>query len=133
MKAKAKIIIIHDGHLLLLKPLGKKKLTMIGGSVDKNEKPVLALIREAKEEANVVLEMKYLRFFHSRKVIINEKPCMFHCFLIEGKDVPFELREKHKFKYVDWIPVHESLSRLKGVELSMVLRYLYSLSMNNTY
>jgi 8-oxo-dGTP pyrophosphatase MutT (NUDIX family) len=114
MKTKAKVIIQYQGKLLLLKPLDKNKLTLIGGSTEKKERPELALIREAKEEANLELDPKQL----------NEKPCMFYCFLLEGQDIPFELREKEKFKYVDWIPAHEALERLKGIEKEMVLRYL---------
>ena len=124
MKTKAKVIIQNKGNLLLLKPLDKNKLTLIGGSAEKKERPALALIREAKEEANVDLDPKQLKFFYADETIINEKPCMFYCFLLEGQDIPFELREKEKFKYVDWIPAHEALERLKGIEKEMVLRYL---------
>ncbi len=124
MKGKAKIIIQHDGCLLLLKPIGKKKLSMIGGSLDKKEQPISALIREAKEEANILLETNEVKFFKSMKTIINSKPCVFYCFLLEGKDVSFQLMEKHKFKYADWIPINESLSRLKGIEKAMVLNYI---------
>ena len=40
--------------------------------------------------------------------------------ILQGEDVDFKLKEKNKFKYVDWIPVHEGLEKLKGIEFKMV-------------
>jgi ADP-ribose pyrophosphatase YjhB (NUDIX family) len=124
MRTKAKVIIVHDEHFLLLKPLKKKKYTLIGGTANKNELAAIALIREANEEAGIHVEMKDLKFFHSCKARIADKDYQFECFLIEGIDLLFELQEKEKFKYVDWIPQTKALEKLRGIEKNLVSMYL---------
>lgn len=124
MKAKAKIIIENQGNLLLLRPLDKKKFTLIGGTVNKKEKPSQTIIREAHEEAGVKIEMKNISFFHGCITQINKKDYYFYCFLLENQDVLFELKEHNKFKYVDWIPIHFALDKLRGIEKKMVQKFI---------
>lgn len=133
MKGKAKIIIENEGQLLLLKPHDKKKMTLIGGSVDKKEKPAQAVIREAHEEAGVDIQMSDLTFFYSCEVKVGNKSGYFYCFLLENKDVIFELKEKHKFKYVDWIPIHVALKKLRGIERKMVEKFIREKSFKLKY
>lgn len=124
MKGKAKIIIENQGQLLLLKPHDKKKMTLIGGTVSKKEKPAVALIREAYEEAGIDIHMNDLTFFYGCEAEIADKNFYFYCFLLENKDVLFELKEKHKFKYLDWVPIHIALKKLRGIEKQMVEKYV---------
>ena len=58
MKGKAKVIIENQGLLLVLKPIDKNKYTLIGGTVDKKEKPAQTIIREANEEAGISIKMR---------------------------------------------------------------------------
>lgn len=124
MKGKAKIIIENQGLLLVLKPIDKDKLTLIGGTVDKKEKPVEAVIREAYEEAGVIINIRHLAFFYSCPFQSKSKEHYFYCFALEDHDVLYELKEKEKFKYVDWVPIHIAVKKLKGIEKNIVLKYL---------
>jgi ADP-ribose pyrophosphatase YjhB (NUDIX family) len=63
MGAKAKLIIIHNDKLLLLKPLKRDKFSLIGGNVDNGETPIKAAIRESKEEAGLKIKKRQLIFF----------------------------------------------------------------------
>lgn len=132
MKQKAKVLIEYQGNLLLLNPLGKEKRTLIGGTVDKGESVFQSVIREAGEEAGVQLDSAMLTIAYRQLVTINEKPVLFHCFLI--RDIPFlfELKEKHKFQALDWIPIQDGIKLLKGVERIAAQRLYKKIIKNKT-
>ncbi len=116
MKRKAKILFELNGNILVLRPNNKEKMTLIGGGVGRNESPVQAAMREAFEEAGIVLKREDLRTYLCCNTIIREKPTLFYCFLIRDRNVLFELKEKHKFELIGWTPISEGLKKLRGVE-----------------
>lgn len=132
MKQKAKVLIEYQGNLLLLNPLGKEKRTLIGGTVDKGESVFQSVIREAGEEAGVQLDSAMLTIAYRQLVTINEKPVLFHCFLI--RDIPFlfELKEKYKFQALDWTPTQDGIKLLKGVERIAAQRLYKKIIKNKT-
>lgn len=132
MKQKAKVLIEYQGNLLLLNPLGKEKRTLIGGTVDKGESVFQSVIREAGEEAGVQLDSAMLTIAYRQLFTINEKPVLFHCFLI--RDIPFlfELKEKYKFQALDWTPTQDGIKLLKGVERIAAQRLYKKIIKNKT-
>jgi 8-oxo-dGTP diphosphatase len=116
MRRKAKILFEFNGNILVLKPTNKVKMTLIGGSVNRNETPIEAAIREAAEEAGIFLAPEDLRTYICCDTVIRDKPALFYCFLIRNVNVLFELKEKHKFELIGWMPVKEGLKKLRGVE-----------------
>lgn len=116
MKQKVKILIENEGQLLLLKPIGKKKLTLIGGSVGKGETVCSSLIREAWEEAGIMLDTTLLTTAYRKLVRVKNKWVIFHCYLVRYEPFLFELKERHKFEYLDWVPMEKGLNKLRGVE-----------------
>lgn len=128
VKLKAKVLIEFNGNLLLLRPTNKSKLTLIGGTVNSSETPVQAIIREAYEEAGIVLTPDDLKTFVSGKTMINNKPTLLYCFLVRHKNMMFELKEKHKFELIGWAPIRNGLKKLRGAEKELsnelVQRYI---------
>lgn len=116
MKQKAKILIENEGKLLLLKPIGKKKLTLIGGSVNKGESVSESLIREAWEEAGIQLDKSLLSTSYQQLISINNRWVIFHCYLVRHQPFTFELKERHKFESLDWVPMEKGLKKLRGAE-----------------
>jgi 8-oxo-dGTP pyrophosphatase MutT (NUDIX family) len=116
MKQKVKVLIEHDGQLLLLKPIGKRKMTLIGGTVDKGESVSTSLVREAWEEAGILMDVSLLSTAYRQLVRINNKWVLFHCFLVRHHPFLFELKERHKFQELDWVPLEKGLKKLRGVE-----------------
>lgn len=124
MRAKAKLIVIHNDKLLLLKPLKREKYSLIGGNVDKGETPIEAAIREAKEEAGLKLKKKQLEFFYGCMNIIDKKKVANYYYLLLDKDVDYKHREKHKFESIGWVKKNEALSMLKGIEKKVVTKLI---------
>jgi len=50
------IILNTSGHILILKDR-RKRWTLAGGQIDKNESPVQALLREVKEETGLKIKL----------------------------------------------------------------------------
>lgn len=133
MRTKAKILFEYNGNMLVLRPTNKRKMTLIGGSVDATETPVQAAIREAYEEAGIVLVADDLKTYMSCNTIIRGKSTTFYCFLIRHRNVPFELKEHHKFELIGWTSLNDGLKRLKGVEKEVstkIVRHYILNSMN---
>lgn len=131
MKIKAKILIEYNGNILVLRPTNKSKLTLIGGSVNHDETPVQAVIREAYEEAGIVLVPGDLKTYITGNTVIRNKPTTFYCFLIRHRNVLFELKENHKFELIGWTPIQNGIRRLKGVEKEMTAEIVQRYIMNS--
>lgn len=116
MKRKVKLLIESNGMLLLLKPLHKEKYTLIGGTVEQYETPIDAAIREGFEEAGLALELSDFGTYFTRKTLVNSEPAQFYCYLLQKENLVFELKEHHKFQSLNWVPINEGISRLKGLE-----------------
>lgn len=124
MKAKAKLIIMHNEKLLLLKPIKREKYSLIGGNVDKGETPLEAAIREAKEEAGLKLKKKQLEFFYGCMSIVDKEKVANYYYLLLDKDIDFKHKEKHKFESIGWVEKNEALEMLKGIEKKVVIKFI---------
>lgn len=116
MAQKVKLLIESNGYLLVLKPLNKKKYTLIGGSIKQFETPIEAGIREGFEEAGLTLSKSdfstcFFTFSNARN-----KSFRFYCYLLNKDDIVFELREKHKFQSLQWVPTNKAIALLRGME-----------------
>jgi 8-oxo-dGTP pyrophosphatase MutT (NUDIX family) len=131
MKQKAKVLIEYDGNILLLNPIGKKKKTLIGGTVDKGESVLQSAVREAWEEAGIVLDPLELNTAYRQLIRVDGKWILFHCFLVRNTPFIFELKEKHKFQQLDWIPLNEGLKKLRGIERIAAKKLIKKFISNN--
>jgi len=106
---KVRLILYFKGQILLLrqtKPNGGN-YTLVGGTVESNETAPQALIREAYEEAGVVLKEKDLQLVHVlEKVKHGERrlTLYFKTYRWEGR---LMAREVHKFNECEWFHLDE--------------------------
>lgn len=124
MKAKAKLIVVYNDKLLLLKPLKREKYSLIGGNVDKGETPIEAAIREAKEEAGLKIKKRQLEFFYGCLNFVDGKKIANYYYLLLDKDIDFKHKEKHKFESIGWVKKQEALEMLKGIEKKVVIKFI---------
>ncbi len=101
---KARLILYHKGQILLLKqtkPNGGN-YTLVGGTVESFESARQSLIREAYEEAGIILQEKELRLVHvlhkakkgQQRIVL-----YFKAYRWEGN---LQARETHKFNEAEW-------------------------------
>ncbi len=101
---KARLILYHRGRILLLKqtkPNGGN-YTLVGGNIENGEAARECLIREAHEEAGILLKTKDLQLVHVlQKVKPGEQRIVlyFKAYRWEGE---LRARETHKFREAEW-------------------------------
>lgn len=101
---KVRLILYHKGQILLLKqtkPNGGN-YTLVGGTVEPFESAPQALIREAFEEAGVVLKEKDLQLVHVLQKVKNGEQRITLYFKTYRWEGQLMAREVHKFKECEW-------------------------------
>jgi 8-oxo-dGTP diphosphatase len=101
---KVRLILYHKGQILLLKqtkPNGGN-YTLVGGTVEAFETAPQALIREAFEEAGVVLREKDLQLVHVLQKVKNGEQRITLYFKTYRWEGQLMAREVHKFKECEW-------------------------------
>lgn len=101
---KARLILYFKGQILLLKQTNPNggNYTLVGGNVESEEFARQSLIREAYEEAGVILKEEDLQLVHVlHKVNGNEHRLVlyFKAYKWEGE---LKAKETHKFKEAEW-------------------------------
>lgn len=73
-----------------------------GGHVLHGEKPVEAIIRELKEELNLIVEKQQLEFVD--RVILKDKPCIFNLYILElNFDIHQIKIQEEEVESVSWL------------------------------
>lgn len=103
------LILFKDNQILLLRRFNTGyedgKYSMVAGHVEPNETFTQCIIREAEEEAGIILKPEYLKVVHvmhrnSRTVENNERVDVFH--LAEQWDGEVINKEPHKCDDLSW-------------------------------
>lgn len=109
-RPRARILIIHDNHVLLVKNwFSGGHWALPGGGIDGHESPEAAIIREVKEELNIPLEpaavAKIGLFTSAEKHGLKSKYYLFKADLIDRLPVTIPEREIVDFA---WFPITEA-------------------------
>jgi len=118
----AGLVVIKNRKLLLAFSKNKKAWYLPGGKIDEEESTLAALIREIKEELNILLKNEELKFythisapaFGEYPEIIMEQDCFFHDLLL----TPIPNAEIKSLKYFDR-DSYRSETQVPGVVLLM--------------
>src|SRR5271167_3898231 len=118
----AGLVVIKNRKLLLAFSKNKKAWYLPGGKIDEEESTLAALIREIKEELNILLKNEELKFythisapaFGEYPEIIMEQDCFFHDLLL----TPIPNVEIKSLKYFDR-DSYRSETQVPGVVLLM--------------
>lgn len=109
IQLKVRLIIEQDGRILMLRQTSKNggKHALIGGTVDVGEFPIDALIREAAEEAGLLLEKHQLKLVHTLYKQMRTSSRIVMYFKARRWKGEISSREPKKFKKVLWVPFSE--------------------------
>jgi 8-oxo-dGTP diphosphatase len=123
---KVRLILYDRGNILLLRQ--KKSLggnyTLVGGTIEEKEYALEALIREAKEEAGLLLNPEDLQLVHVLHKRTNSNghriTLYFKATKWAGK---ITTGEPNKFKGVDWFPLDKLPSNLSETVRHVMQEY----------
>lgn len=105
------VAVVRDGKLLLLHKIKRDHFEFPGGKIDEGENPVMAAIREAKEEAD--LDVFVLKSFGPYDFSFKGKRVFSYVFLCDLLNEP-RILEEDVFSGFRWI----SLEELEGFKLA---------------
>ncbi len=113
---KTRLILYHKGKILLLKqttPNGGK-YTFVGGTVSNEEFSRGALVREAFEEAGILLKKEDLTLAHvlHKREETEQRVVFYFKSAVWGGEL--RSREPNKFQGVDWFPLNDLPKNLTG-------------------
>lgn len=118
----ARALVIRDEQVLLVKHTYQKGWSTIGGTVDKNESPREALIRELVEEVGVIVLDKPDLFgvYHNKKEKRDDYVAFYivQDFEMQKNSYSPEIAEKQ------WFPLHELPQDLTPATLKRIEEYL---------
>ncbi len=106
---KVRLILYHRGQILLLKqtkPNGGN-YTLVGGNIENGEAASQCLVREAFEEAGILLKAKDLQLVHVLQKVKNEEQRIVMYFKAYKWEGELKARETHKFKEAEWFHLDE--------------------------
>ena len=101
---KVRLILYHRGQILLLKqtkPNGGN-YTLVGGNIENGESARQCLVREAFEEAGIILKPKDLQLVHVLQKVKNDEQRIVLYFKAYRWEGELKARETHKFKEAEW-------------------------------
>ncbi len=122
---KARLILYNRGKILLLKQTKPKggNYTLVGGTVEAMEFARPALIREAFEEAGIILKEKNLQLVHVLHKIKNQQHRIIMYFKAHQWEGKLQTREPHKFKKAEWFDIDNLPSKLTLTVRNVLIAY----------
>ena len=118
----AGLIAVKNRKLLLAFSKNKQAYYLPGGKVDADETAVKALIREVKEELNIILHENDLQFYcHITAAAFGEANGLImeqDCFMCELKEAPKPTAEISKVEYFDEATYKEQEHLVPGVMMA---------------
>ena len=106
---KVRLILQHKGNILMLKQTTENggKYTLVGGTVEENEFPIEALVRETKEESGITISRSDVQLVHTlfKKKKGDNRIVLY--FKVKNWVGKLSSREPEKFEGVEWFPIDE--------------------------
>ncbi|MCR9290268.1 MAG: NUDIX domain-containing protein [Bacteroidetes bacterium] len=122
---KVRLILYHKGKILLLKQKRKQggNYTLVGGTIEADETAIEALIREAEEEAGIILKPSILQLAHVLHKKTSNGQRMTLYFKTNKWEGIFRNNEPEKFKGVSWFSLNQLPSNLTATVRHVINEY----------
>jgi 8-oxo-dGTP diphosphatase len=121
----SRLILEHQGRVLLLAQTARNggKHALPGGKVDAGETPIVALIREAKEEADIDISPETLHLVHVLHRQRNEETLVVMYYKTNRWQGGLISKEPKKFKKAVWFPILELPKNISKITKSVLEQY----------
>ena len=129
------LVLMREGKVLLLRRAnigyGNGQYSLVAGHVESNESIAAAMIREAKEESDIVIEPHDLQLAHVLHYTsnIDGYTATFHFFVAEKWQGEIVNTEPEKCSDLSWFPIDQ----LPKNTIPYILKALECIAENKTY
>lgn len=119
----------HKGEILLLHRWPEKsqgnKWGVPAGKIERGETPLLAMIREAKEETNIDIDAQKLVYFDKIFVRYPDYDFIYHMFHVEFPTKPHVSINPKEHQHFKWVSPEGSLTMniVSGLDKCIILFY----------
>ena len=114
---KSRLIITRPPFVLSLKKKQENKRSLIGGNIEPNEKPIEAMIREAKEEASIILSKHDIVLIKEINYTKENTSYQRYYFLLkQPEQYHFTLGEPDKFEALEWVDFNDVSKTFKKAD-----------------
>lgn len=114
---KSRLIITRPPFVLSLKKKQENKRSLIGGNIEPNEKPIEAMIREAKEEAGIILSKHDIALIKEINYTKENTSYQRYYFLLkQPEQYHFTLGEPDKFEALEWVDFNDVSKTFKKAD-----------------
>ena len=120
---KSRLIVSKPPFVLTLKKMHENKRSLIGGNIEPNEKPIEAMIREAKEEAGITLskdDISLIKEIHYTKNNISYQ--RYYFLLKQPEQYHFTLGEPDKFEALEWVDFNDVSESFKKTDRKVLVK-----------
>jgi 8-oxo-dGTP pyrophosphatase MutT (NUDIX family) len=126
---KARLLVLNYPFVLAFKKRGQDRYSLIGGNIEKKERPTASMIREAKEEASIKIGAKDITWCglltEVKQGILHER----NYFVLLEKDHDFFLNEPEKFEALEWIDFFDNQTKFKKLDRKMIKKQFTSMEL----
>lgn len=116
MNKKSRLLVIDYPFVLAFKKKGENRHSLIGGTIEENESPLEALIREVKEESGVVICNNDVLNLGSKSMQKGDVEHQRYYYQLKNIDQNFKLIETNKFEILEWVDFYISKKTFKKLD-----------------
>jgi len=116
MNKKSRLLVLDYPFVLAFKKKGENRHSLIGGTIEENESPLEALIREVKEESGVVICNNDVLNLGSKSMQKGDVEHQRYYYQLKNIDQNFKLIETNKFEILEWVDFYISKKTFKKLD-----------------
>ncbi len=113
---KSRLLVLDPPFVLAFKKIGEDRHSLIGGTVEKGETPLEALIREVKEESDIDIEAEDVVDLGAKFMTKNTVEHQRNYYQLKNIKHDFKLIETNKFERLEWVDFYISKKTFKKLD-----------------
>ncbi len=113
---KSRLLVLDYPFVLAFKKIGEDKHSLIGGTIEVGESPLEALIREVKEESNIVINENDIVDLGSLSMLKETIEHQRYYYRLINIEQDFKLIETNKFDCLEWVDFNIAKKTFKKLD-----------------
>ena len=117
---KSRLLVLNYPFVLAFKKRGENEHSLIGGTIETGESPLIALFREVKEESGIKINEADIVCLGEDKMLKASVEHIRYYYQLVDIDRDFKLIETNKFESLEWVDFNVSKKTFKKLDQKMI-------------